>query len=286
MERRIDLGETFGTKKRRKAIAAEAENAISPRKATTNADGSAKKLDAPSQALMESMRAVTSGMATTEELQASVDEAKPVPPGNFDAELIQDVYRPEEMIGADVMHAIPIKDWQDAAKKGINLQMEYRFVSSRLNQIAEGPEPTRRLRVLRYLDFLVKVLKAGKPGRDRGSFKLPQRDKLTEILEPAPQPVIDSIRRKFSDAGVMSKYHIQLLRTYCCALASILANYEFETSLLRQDMGLEEKQFALYFKEIGGRITYPAGKEKGTKLQVAKLALPLEFPKVRFQRRR
>jgi DNA-directed RNA polymerase I subunit RPA49 len=232
--------------------------------------------------MMESIQEVTKGMATREELQAAVDQAKPVPPGNFDAQEIQDVYKPEQLIGTDILNSIPVKEWQDAAKKHAELQLPYQFISYNMYPIAAGPNPVQRLRMLRYLNYLMVFSKIAKPGKERGVLRVPQKSQLTEKMEDAPAPVIESIRRKFSANGEIRKFHKDLLITYCCAIAAILSNFEFDTSALRVDLGVDEKQFAQYFREIGGRISTPVGKEKGIKRQVAKLALPLEFPKVRF----
>lgn len=282
MELRNDLGEAFGTKKARKAIAAITENAIAPEKAIIDAGGNARNLDSSAKAMLDSIQESTRGMATREELQAAVDQAKPVPPGNFNATDIQDVYVPEHMIGADILASIPIKDWQDNAKKQVSLQLPFQFISANMYAIAEGPQPVQRLRVLRYLNYLIVFIKSTKAGRERGVLRVPPKDKLYEKMEGCPAPVVESIRRKFSANGDVRKFQKDLLMTYCCALAAILMNYEFETSALRQDLGLDERQFTLYWREIGGKIAVRAGEVKGTKMQIAKLGLPLDFPQVRF----
>ncbi|RYO84501.1 hypothetical protein DL762_005607 [Monosporascus cannonballus] len=284
MQMRTDLGHAFGTKKAKKALASITENAIAPEKAIADARGNANKLNATQQAVMESIREVTVGMASREDLQAAADAAKPVPPGNFDAEEIQDVYKPEELIGGDALNAIPIKDWQDQIKKNLNMQHSSAFVAGRLVSIGQGPDAVKRLRTLRYLDLLIKFQRAAMKGRERGTKRVPPKEKLRDIMQPAPEPVIENIRRKFSTNGEMRKFHVDLVHTYCCALAAILTNYQFDTSALRYDIGLDDKQFAQYFREIGGRIKVVRGAEKGTQVQMASLALPLEFPKVRFQR--
>ncbi|KAI0393987.1 RNA polymerase I associated factor, A49-like protein [Xylariaceae sp. FL0594] len=276
MQLRNDLGQAFGTKKAKKALAAITENAI--------ADDSKKSftLAASSQAMMETIKEVTDTMATKEELQAAADAAKPIPPGNFEAQEIQDVYTPQGLIGGELLNAIPIKDWQDAVKQGTNKLLGSAFVASRVNPVGEGPDSTTRLKALRYLDFLIKFAKLAK-GR---SPKIPPRDKLRELLQPAPEPVIQSIRRKFSSNQLIDKFHRDLLFTYCCALAAILSNFEFDTSKIRFDLGLDDKQFGQYFREIGGKVKKVTGPEKGTQVQMAVLSLPLEFPKVRYQRQR
>ncbi|KAI1487473.1 RNA polymerase I-like protein [Biscogniauxia mediterranea] len=286
MQLRTDLGETFGTRKAKKALAAITENAIAPEQAVADAGGNPQKLNASSQAMMESIHEVAAGMASKEELQAAADAAKPVPPGNFAAQEIQDVYTPEGLIGPEILNSIPIKDWQDAVKKGINQKEASAFVASRLNAVGGGPNPVQRLRTLRYLDLLIKFVKNTRPGKERGTKQVPQSEKLRELLSPAPQAVVENIRRKFSSSGIMRKFHIDLVYTYCCALAAILSNYHFETSKIRFDLGLDEKQFAQYFREIGGKAKIVVGAEKGTRVQQAVLALPLEFPQVRYQRPR
>ncbi|KAI1501239.1 RNA polymerase I-like protein [Biscogniauxia marginata] len=286
MQLRTDLGQAFGTKKAKKALAAITENAIAPEQAVADAGGNPRKLNASSQAMMESIQGVAAGMASKEDLQAAADAAKPVPPGNFDAQEIQDVYTPEGLIGPEILNGIPIKDWQDAVKKGINQKEPSAFVASRLNAVGGGPNPVQRLRTLRYLDLLIKFIKNTRPGKERGTKLIPKSDKLRELLSPAPHAVVENIRRKFSSSGVMRKFHVDLVYTYCCALAAILCNYNFETSKIRFDLGLDEKQFAQYFREIGGKAKILAGAEKGTRVQHAVLALPLEFPQVRYQRPR
>ncbi|KAJ2988444.1 hypothetical protein NUW58_g3975 [Xylaria curta] len=205
MELRNNLGQAFGTKKAKKALAAITENAI------VDNDQKTSTLAASSKAMITAIGEVTHTMASKEDLQAAADAAKPVPPGNFEAQEIQDVYTPQGLIGGDLLNAIPIKDWQDAIKKGASKTLTSAFIASRLNPV--------------------------------------------------------------------DKFHRDLLYTYCCALAAILSNFEFETSKIRYDLGLDDKQFAQYFREIGGKVKKATGAEKGTQVQMAVLSLPLEFPK-------
>ncbi|KAI1180135.1 RNA polymerase I associated factor, A49-like protein [Nemania sp. FL0916] len=276
LELRTDLGQAFGTKKAKKALAAVTENAIIDHEKKTNT------LGASSQAMMTAIGEITETMASKEDLQAASDAAKPIPPGNFDAREIQDVYTPQGLIGIELLNAIPIKDWQDAVKKGANTMLQSAYIASRLNAIGEGPDPITRLKALRYLEFLIKFSKIIK-GR---TPKIPPPDKFRQLLQPAPEPVIQNIRRKFSSNQLIDKFHRDLLYTYCCALAAMLSNFEFETSSIRYDLGLDEKQFAQYFREIGGKAKKVAGAQKGTQVQMASLSLPLEFPKVRYQRQK
>ncbi|EXF82188.1 DNA-directed RNA polymerase I subunit rpa49 [Colletotrichum fioriniae] len=273
-----DLGQTFGTKKAKKAIESVALNAIAPGKTR---DSAPEKLDTAAKAILQEIGGVTATMASREQLQAVVDEAKPVPRPNLEAEAIQDVYDPDEFIGREILAAIPVKDWIDPAKKGEEILCYSRHVAGRVKKIADSGNVTK-MRLLRYFYFLFTFYTMATPGKQRGTKRIPPRDKLKERMEPAPQVVIEHIRRKFSDGGEMRKFHMDLLITHCCAVACIIDNFEVETSKLREDLRLDQKDMNNYFFEIGAKVRQGASKEKGVKApHVAKLALPLNFPKLR-----
>lgn len=275
-----ELGQAFGTKKAKKALVARTENALTPK---MDRNGQIQRLDGAELALMDSIKDSTANMATREELQAVVDGARPVPKGNYEAEDIQDVYDPKEIIGADILYAIPILDWQEKSKKQEEIQVPSRFVANRINRVAANEHAVQRLKMLRYMLFLLVFWVStggGKgPGRAR---KIAKREKLRELMEPAPEAVIESIRRKFSDNGEMRKIHVDLLMTHCCVFASIIDNFDVNTLDLREDLMLEPKEINQYFAEIGARTRKS---KKGDKVEnMAKLALPLVFPRLRQHR--
>ncbi|KAI6271769.1 hypothetical protein MCOR27_008651 [Pyricularia oryzae] len=278
MDMRTDLGQAFGTKKAKKALVSKVENAIT---AINNA--SSRDSGAGEAALMASIKTAAANMPTRDELQAAVDGAKPVPKGNYDAAEIQDVYDPDQIIGSDVLNAIPVRDWQTANKNDENVQLTSRYVANRLRRVGEHAESLKRLRILRYLYFLMTFIKIAKPGKN-GVRKLPPRDKLREALSPAPDVVLDSLRHKFADGTQMRKIHADLIMTTCCVLASIIDSFEVDTFDLREDLQLEQKQLNSYFAEIGARTKPVVNGDKKT--TIAKLALPLQFPKVSMGRRK
>lgn len=281
LDRKSELGQIFGTKKARKAIQDVTLNAISPQKKSANYQSSAATMDAASKAMLSSVGKVTSTMATREELQAAVDEAKPVPRPNLEAEDIEDVYDPRAIIGADVLNLVPIREWQEKAEHGDNISTSSRFVAKRVVRVATNktPEGVMRLRVLRYFYFVLLFYLSSKPGRERGTRSVLARDKLREALQPAPEAVVENIRRKFSDGGVMRKFHLDLIKTHCCAFACMVDNFEVDTQDLRDDLKLDQKEVNQLFHEIGGRVK-PVKKD-GRTVHVARLALPLNFPKQR-----
>ncbi|UNI21383.1 DNA-directed RNA polymerase I subunit rpa49 [Purpureocillium takamizusanense] len=281
MERKTDLGQTFGTKKAKKAIRENVLNAIAPERKP--GDGSPTKIDNAARAMLDSVGALTSQMATREELQAVVDDAKPVPKANLAATDIQDVYDPDVIIGSDILNLVPIREWQEKARHKEGIQVPSRFIAARVNAIATNDDAVTRLRVLRYMGFVILFYLAGtKPGKQQGTRRVVSRDQLREVLSPAPEAVIENIRRKFSDAGMVRKYHIDLLMTHCCVFACIVDNFEVDTENLRDDLRISQTSINQFFHEIGGRVKLVGSKAQGRQAHIARLALPLDFPKQRL----
>lgn len=278
---KTELGQAFGTKKAKKALAAVIDNAISPTKPQRG--DAPQALDASEKALMASIKDVTLSVPTQQDLQNVIDANKPVPRGNYNADEIQDVYRPEDLVGRDILELIPVQDWATAVKKNEDVKLRTRFVANRLRRVGSSGE-VLRLRLLRYAYFLEVVLMTARKGKERGTRELLKRDKLQEELSPAPPPVVESIRRRFSDKGILRKLHVDLLVTHLCALACILDNFETNTWDLKEDIKLEQKEMNQYFMEIGARINKKKG-EEGRTDSIAVLKLPLVFPKIRVGRR-
>jgi DNA-directed RNA polymerase I subunit RPA49 len=273
-DRRADLTTAFGTKKAKDVIKNDMLNKISTQKDTDK--------DPASKAIMDTIGEGAVNMATQEQLQAAVAGAKPVPPPNLEAEEIQDVYDPQYLLGPEVLNMVPISDWQDAVARGEVVHCASRFVAKRVVRIATGPDPVPRLRLLRYLLWMISFLQASRPGA-RGMHSVPPREKLRELLAPAPDSIIDSLRRNFSEGTKMRKFHLDCLMTYSCVFALILDNFEMDSLDLREDLRLEPKAIDTYFHEIGAKTKIMSDKSSGKAVNKykAKLSLPLRFPKQR-----
>ena len=109
-----------------------------------------------------------------------------------------------------------------------------------------------------------------------------------------PEQLVDSVRRRFSDINnELSKWHMDNLYTHMCALSLFVDGWATDTTDLRNDLRMENKQISQYFLELGCKITGPTETERKarnmTKAQaaatrIAKLKLPLEFPKAARRR--
>lgn len=278
-EARDALGHAFGTKKARKAIASKTENAIDQGRSSDS-----KKLGAADLALMDSIKDSTANMATRDELQAAVDLARPVPKGNYEANDVEDVYNPKEIIGKEVLNAVPILDWQEKTRNNEPIELVSRFVANRVTRVAANDGATLRLKILRYYLWLIIFYNSARPGKERGTKQIGKREQLRDQMSPAPEVVIENIRRKFSDGGVMRKLHMDLLCTHCCVFASILDSFDVDTYDVKEDLKLEQKQINQYFMEIGARTRQ--SKKGDTVMHMARLSLPLIFPRMRQIRQR
>lgn len=78
--------------------------------------------------------------------------------------------------------------------------------------------------------------------------------------------------------------------THICALALTLDNFTTDTHDIREDLKLEVKNIQSYFQELGCAVDTPTEVERGklkiTKAEgvghrIARLRLPLVFPKMR-----
>ncbi|PHH83748.1 hypothetical protein CDD82_3822 [Ophiocordyceps australis] len=277
---RSELVELFGTKKAKKMVSDRKINAITP---STPSAPSAKREQADI-ALLSSVGAATSAMATREELQAAVTEAKPIPRANLEASTIERVYAPEDIIGRDILDQLPIRRWQEKGARGEGIETISRFVAMRVNALATDASAVDRLRVLRYLEFTIRMFRSAK--ETRTTYKLPSTEKLRELLFPVPEPVLHSIRHHFSEKGVMRKYHVDKLKAYCAVFACIVDNFEVDIHDLQEDLLMQSLSMKQYFSEIGAKVKQISCPTTKKKINMAKLELPLEFPKQRRIARR
>ncbi|KAJ5240938.1 uncharacterized protein N7469_002529 [Penicillium citrinum] len=151
-------------------------------------------------------------------------------------------------------------------------------------------------------DELRKIL-SNTSGSKAGS----EEESTTELL---PDSVVDNVRRRFApNGGFLSKHDLTLLHTTICALSlhippqpaqdggssSLGGNSPNELATdpadLRDDLRLDSNTIQQYFRELGCRIDRPretefkkwnikGGRAEAHARRVARLKIPLEFPKV------
>ncbi|KAI4113077.1 MAG: hypothetical protein LQ345_005871, partial [Seirophora villosa] len=263
---RNTLGLAFGTKKSQRAIDAITKNAISPSKQRSTPG----HLDPIASAVVSSMAAPA---PTRDELQAAVDESKPRPKPNLDAETPADVYPIEQLVGGPTTLAqMTVKGWQDAIDAGEEILTKSRFVSHRVQSIVKGGD-VRRLKTLKYLLLLLEWYNAlqAAPHNKGSTRRVLPPEKLQQALTGWSSFLVDSVSRRFAEgsSALVRRWHLDLLITHICALAVTVdgnGNGEgdgFTTNVhdLGQDLKLEVKDTKKYFREVGCVVGPPTEAE-------------------------
>jgi DNA-directed RNA polymerase I subunit RPA49 len=290
-QQREELGREFGTKKAKKAIASRSENAI-----TSDAKGKGAITDVQT-AILESVGEATSNLASklSEKDKANAAlAAKPIPRPNLDAESPEDVYTFDTLIPPSDARLIKVKEWMEQDRDTLGLMHSYPHDR---HPAAASYGDSRRMQALRYLTLLLEFHDAlGNAGKS--TRKVPKKELLQKKLPPsrwAPE-LVDSVRRRFTnDSGQeLGKWQTDNLYTHICALALYIDHWECEMFMLKDDLKLEIRQISQYFSELGARVNAPTEAERNRRnfskaqanaTRIAKLKLPLDFPKVRMARR-
>ncbi|KAL8639399.1 MAG: hypothetical protein Q9228_003566 [Teloschistes exilis] len=288
---RSTLGLEFGNKKSQRAIQNLTRNAIAPPKHSRSSPGSSQQtLDPIASAVVSSM--TTTSMPSREDLQTAVDDSKPRPKPNLAAETPAEVYTIDQLVGPGVLRQITVKEWQDAVENKQDILTKSRFVSHRIQSVVSSGD-VRRLKTLKYLLLLLEWKDALIPAAKMGHH-VRSDDKLREKLGSWGSELVRQVSDRFSE---LKKYvrgwHLDNLITHICALAITIDNFTTDVSDIKEDLRLENKSVRKYFKEIGAMVVNPTESERakmkiskaeGVGHQLAKLRLPLEFPKLGMQR--
>jgi len=190
---------TFGTKKAKKAISSLSENAITRDRARDASPGAAKralKANPSARAVLESMAMSASNAPTKDDLQSSIDDAKPRPKHNAQATKPDEVYEVRSIVGDELMKDLRVKPWVDAVEANEEVTTKSRYVSNRLRALCQDDEIVR-LKVLRYMLLLLEFFNALKTVRG-GGRKLPDKGELEKAMG-VEKHVVDTIRKRFAD---------------------------------------------------------------------------------------
>ena len=154
-------------------------------------------LDAASSAVLESMSQTSATVPSREDLQALVDESKPIPLINQEAKTPAEVYTIENLIGMNSLVAINVRSWEEAIDKGEDVMTSSLFVSKRLKKIVEDKD-TKKLKILRYILLLLDWQNATISG-NKGLKKLPTKEGMKiAVGEDIRDSILDTVRRKFA----------------------------------------------------------------------------------------
>ncbi|CAK4032992.1 related to DNA-directed RNA polymerase A (I) chain [Lecanosticta acicola] len=289
-QQREQLGREFGTKKAKKAIASKTENAI-----TQDTKGKGKVTDVQT-AVLEAVEDATAGAASRNVAEGAdaAFAAKPIPKPNLQAESVEGVYPYRTLIPPGDDRLVNIKDWQDMARADEAINFSHRFPAYRVSRLGKSDE-TMKLKALRYLTLLLEFHDA--LSNARSGRKVPKSDILKRKLAAWPSQLVDNVRRRFANESgqELGKWHMENLYTHMCALSLYVDGWVTATTDLKEDLKMEQREISKYFLELGCKVSAPTEADKHSKnitkaqasvTKMAKLKLPLEFPKPRAGRRR
>ena len=222
-------------------------------------------------------------------MQADIDEAKPCPRPHLDAETPAEVYPVEELVGGVIiLQAMGVKDWIDKVKAGQDVQTKSMFVARRLKATVESGD-VKKLKTLRYLLLLVEWYKSLKPPNKQGR-RIPKLEEIPDLVTGWGTDIVNGVARRFSDGSLVNKWYHDNLTTHILALTLVLDNFVTDTHDIREDLKLETKHISKYYAELGCTVALPTETERaamnlkkveGVTHRLAKLRLPLVFPKMR-----
>lgn len=210
---RSNLGLAFGTKKSQKAIRALTNNAIkaSPTKSKSQISETGRALDPLAAAVVSSMAHYTSSMPTREQMQADIDENKPIPKPNLAAETPAQVYPVEQLVGGiNVLKSINVQALMDKVKAGEDVQTRSLFVSNRLRAVVQSGD-VKRVRTLRYLLLLLDWRRGLKVGVKKVK-RVPKDEDMGSLIEQYGSEVVRGVGKRFADQGCVcfvSRHSIQ-----------------------------------------------------------------------------
>ena len=199
---RSNLGLAFGTKKSQKAIRALTANAIqaTPTKSKSQASDSGRTLDPLASAVVSSMAQFTSSMPSKEQMQADIDQNKPIPKPNMAAENPAEVYPIEQLVGGvNVLRNMNVQELMDRINAGDDVQTKSLFISRRLRAVVQSND-VKRVKTLKYLLLLLEWYKKLKVAF-KGTTKVPRDEDMGPLMEQYGSEVVRGVGRRFADQG-------------------------------------------------------------------------------------
>ncbi|PWN53433.1 RNA polymerase I associated factor, A49-like protein [Violaceomyces palustris] len=308
VQARRDLGEAFGNRKAKAAVRNQDRMKVD----TRNMEGI---LDQVTEGIEDS----TASLPTKEVLEATANQARPVPPANLQAEHPSEAYALSDLIPPNVLKQLSIKrliDCQDQASLAAALPVpgprHSRWLVTRTWSAVQnaqhsqasssttsfdsdgqaipkpggGEEARNRVKVALYIALLWAF---------RKNSKLADRSVLVEKLklEGEQEPVLEDMIRRFtetqrgSNKPQLTTFSETKLLAYMFALCLHLDNFSVDSQSIASDLALAPKRVSDIFKSLGctsaDRVQHGIddnSKEYSRKEKRMILKLPLVFPKV------
>lgn len=281
---RTALGEAFGTKKAKKAIADMERNRIDSDKLVDSA------ID-----IVDSVKTASKDLPTREQLQETVSADRPTPLADLDATDVEQIY--------PLYNIIPKNEWtyirvgsimkeQDQEKRLEYFpHTKFEYISKKLPTLTQASQ-MQKLQLLYYLSLLVGVY---------DNRRVNNKIKLLERINSPPDSLLDGILDRFTISRSTQfgkskdkSYFIDPQREdkllcYILAIILHLDNFIVEVSPLAQQLNLKPSRLVTLFKTLGATVkgatvaqaeAFGIPKSSASTYKIATLKVPFKLPEM------
>lgn len=278
------LGEAFGTKKAKKAIADMERNRIDSDKLVDSA------ID-----IVDSVKAASKDLPTQEQLQETVSSDRPTPVANLDATDVEQIYPLYNIIPKNEWAFIrvgPIMKEKDAEKRLEYFpHTKFQYIVKKLPTLTQASQ-MQKLQLLYYLSLLVGVY---------DNRRVNNKTKLLERINNPPDVLLDGILQRFtiSKPGQYGKskdrsFFIDPQREdkilcYILTIIMHLDNFIVEVPPLAQQLNLKPSRLVNLFKILGATVkgatvsqaeAFGIPKSSAATYKIATLRVPFKLPEM------
>ncbi|KAJ2314339.1 DNA-directed RNA polymerase I subunit rpa49 [Coemansia sp. RSA 2611] len=284
---RNELGEAFGSKKRKAQIRAEERNRI-------NMDG----VQGDMKTIGASIELRAGALPTAQDLKAAEQVSRPVPRFNAETNVVAEVYDMEDLLPKAIAGQIDVSPFvkaTDPKSYSKKIPVHSQFVHKKVSEILSQPKPdVARLRRVLYLSYLQRL-------NNLGNKQLVSRDACMEKI-CCSREVVDHLFHKFAEcmAGSVNPDGSPVYRKtpatdnrlvcYIAVLMLSLSNWVLYPAELSGDLGIPGKKAEKYLLGVGCKLepasaaevhAYSNNKQVSSRsAKKAVLKAPIKFPKM------
>ncbi|KAG0668968.1 DNA-directed RNA polymerase I subunit rpa49 [Maudiozyma exigua] len=277
------LGEAFGTKKAKKAIADLERNRID-----------AEKLSGVAVDIVDAVRVASKDLPTRQQLEENVSNDRPTPVANVDATDVEQIYPVENIISDYEMQFIRVGHLlkeTDVEKKMESFPFASKYITKKLPVFTQ-PTQLPKLQLLYYLSLLLGVY---------NNRRVNNKVKLLEILNSPPETLIDGVLDKFTLARpgqfgrskdrsfFIDPQHEDKLLCYILTIIMHLDNFIVEISPLAQELNTKPSKIVALFRVLGAIVkgatvaqadAFGIAKSAANTYKIATLKVPFKLPEM------
>ncbi|CAI4735195.1 BDM_1a_G0045170.mRNA.1.CDS.1 [Saccharomyces cerevisiae] len=279
------LGEAFGTKKAKKAIADLERNRIDSDKLTDSA------ID-----IVDSVRTASKDLPTRAQLDEITSNDRPTPLANIDATDVEQIYPIESIIPKKELQFIRLSSILKEADKEKKLELfpyqnNSKYVAKKLDSLTH-PSQMTKLQLLYYLSLLLGVYE---------NRRVNNKTKLLERLNSPPEILVDGILSRFTviKPGQFGRskdrsYFIDpqnedKILCYILAIIMHLDNFIVEITPLAHELNLKPSKVVSLFRVLGAIVkgatvaqaeAFGIPKSTAASYKIATMKVPFKLPEM------